>query len=196
MLNFGDKMKSPIENAAMLADKLTAIQTQGKWTDLAQLQDALKFAAPAMGAFGISLDQGLGALSAWSAAGIDAGSSGESFLEVVSQLAKRSSDLGITIMRTSTGGMDLMATVQEIATKFGNLPRAQLGALMTDTFGMRAGPRLVDLIDKMDKFAEATNIGVACRSPAQFAPRSESDGLFCPRGIGRASSCQKPTKDD
>ena len=56
MLNFGDAMKTPIQNATMLADKLTAIQTQGKWSNLTDLQEGLKYAAPAMNAFGISLD--------------------------------------------------------------------------------------------------------------------------------------------
>jgi TP901 family phage tail tape measure protein len=158
MLNFGDAQKTPIENAGMLADKLTAIQTQGKWSNLTDLQEGLKYAAPAMNAFGISLNQGLSALSAWSAAGVDASSSGEAFLEVVSQLAKHSDKLGIKVLYNAAGGTDLLATVQEIAEKFGNMPRGQLGALLTGAFGERAGPRLIDLIDKMQQFKEATDI--------------------------------------
>ena len=97
-------------------------------------------------------------MSAWSAAGVDASSSGEAFLEVVSQLAKHSDKLGIKVLENASGGTDLLATVQEISQKFGNMPRAQLGALLTGAFGERAGPRLIDLIDKMQQFQQATDI--------------------------------------
>ncbi|MGD0290092.1 MAG: phage tail tape measure protein [Candidatus Binataceae bacterium] len=176
MLNFGDKTKTPIQNAQILSDKLTAIQTQGKWTTITDLQYALKESAPAMNAFGVSLNQGLGALSAWSAAGLDSSNAGAAFLETMGQLNKASEKLGFKVINNSAGGVDLMATVEEIKQKFGNMSRADFGKMMVEGFGLRAGPRLVDLIDKMDQFKQATDIaansaGATDRAFSEFTKR-------------------------
>jgi TP901 family phage tail tape measure protein len=176
MLNFGSKTLTPIQNAQILSDKLTAIQTQGKWTTITDLQEALKESAPAMNAFGVSLNQGLGALSAWSAAGLDSSNAGAAFLETMGQLNKAAAKLGFKVLTNPTGGVDLLATVEEIKQKFGNMSRADFGKMMVEGFGLRAGPRLVDLIDKMAQFKQGTDIaansaGAADRAFSEFTKR-------------------------
>jgi TP901 family phage tail tape measure protein len=176
MLNFSDKLKSPAENAQILSDKLTAIQTQGKWSTITDLQYALKDSAPVMNAFGVSLNQGLGALSAFSAAGLDSSNAGTAFMEIMGQLSKASGKLGFKEVYNSDGGVDLLATVEQIKQKFAGMSRGDFGKMMVEGFGLRAGPRMVDLIDKMDQFKQATDIaansaGATDRAFSEFQKR-------------------------
>lgn len=176
MLNFSNKSLTAAQNAQILSDKLTAIQTQGKWTTITDLQYALKESAPAMNAFGISLDQGLGALSAFSPAGLDSSNAGAAFLEIVGQMGKASEKLGFKEIYNPQGGLDLLATIQQIRQKFSGMARGDFGKMMVEGFGLRAGPRLVDLMDKMDQFSQATGIaansaGATDRAFAEFQKR-------------------------
>jgi TP901 family phage tail tape measure protein len=67
MLNFSDSTKSPIQNATILADKMTALQTQFKFSNLSELTEAMQYAGPAAVGLGVNLNQTLAALATLSA---------------------------------------------------------------------------------------------------------------------------------
>jgi TP901 family phage tail tape measure protein len=176
MLNFSDPALTAAQNAQVLSDKLTAIQTQGKWTSITDLQAALQYAAPVTTAFGLNLNQSLGAISAWSAAGLPATETGNALVETMGQLNKAAGKLNFKVLTNPQGGVDLLATVEEIKQKFASMSRADFGKMMVEGFGLRAGPRIVDLIDKVDKFQKATEVaanstGATNRAFGEFQKR-------------------------
>jgi TP901 family phage tail tape measure protein len=88
MLNFSDKTKPAAENAQIIADKFAAVQTKAKFRDMSQLNYAMSMAAPIAKSYGISLNETLGGMAAFSAAGDEGERAGTAFLEVVTQMGK------------------------------------------------------------------------------------------------------------
>src|SRR4029077_2175648 len=111
-------------NATMLADKMAALQTQFKFTNLTDLTEAMKEAGPAAMGLGVSLDQTLGALATLSAGGLSGPTAGAAFLEIMTQLSRASGKLGFQVFAGPNGqGIDLLKTLQGIRAKFGDISR-------------------------------------------------------------------------
>lgn len=174
MLNFSDPAKTAEQNATMLADKMSALQTQFKFTNLNELTSAMSYAAPQAKALGISLDQTLGAMAAFSAAGEKGSEAGTRFVELSGQLLKAAPKLGITIFKNASGqGVDFIRTLEGIRAKFGDISAdPHLAAEFQKAFGLRAGPALALLLNNLDK-AKAAMTGVAHSAGAANTAEAE-----------------------
>lgn len=178
MFNFGDSSKTPIQNAQTLADKMAVLETQFKFTNLGELTDAMKEAAPVMEAFGVNLDQGLGGLAALSAGGLTGESAGEGMLEILTQLHKASQKLGFTVFAGANGkGVDFLRTLEGIKDQYGDISsNKELSARFEEAFGARAGSRVAILLNHLDQMRAATNasahsFGAVDRGEAEFEKR-------------------------
>jgi TP901 family phage tail tape measure protein len=157
MLNFGDATKTPIQNATMLADKMAALQTQFKFSNLTDLTYAMQDAAPAALGFGVNLDQLMGSLATLSAGGLSGETSGEAFLEILTQLSRASGKLGFQIFQNANGhGIDLLRTLEGIKARYGDIAAdPRVSAEFEKAFGARAGSRIALLLQHLDKFKQA-----------------------------------------
>jgi TP901 family phage tail tape measure protein len=114
-------------------------------TDLNQLSEALKFAAPVASSFGVSIEESVAAIGALSNAGLQGSIAGTGLRRVFSALAKESDKLGI-VTTTSTGKLRNFADIIEDLEK-----RGLTAAEALQVFGDRGGPAILTLLETGSK---------------------------------------------
>jgi hypothetical protein len=103
-----------------LGDVVARTQQYFKIANLGQLNEGLKYAVPVAKQYGISLEQVSTALGVLNTAGLEGSMAGTAFGAAMRQMIKASQDLGFTLVRTSDGGVDFIATIEAIKSKFGS----------------------------------------------------------------------------
>jgi TP901 family phage tail tape measure protein len=120
----GDKTADVAAEMGRLGDLLTITQQRFQFADLNQLTEGLKYATPTAKQFGVSLEQTLAVLGELNSAGITGGQAGTAYSAALRTMNKAAGELGFTVQRTADGQLDLIATIGEIAAKYGNLAAA------------------------------------------------------------------------
>ena len=185
IINFGDKSKTAVQNAQIIADKYAVIQEQFKYTNLGDLTYALRIAAPTMSGYGVSTDQGLALMAALSAGGQTGQTGGEALRELITETGRASGKLGFKVFAGAGGrGTDELKTVQGIYTRWGDISRSpQMAAMFEKAFGARAFNALSIILKNLDKVqvaqkALANSSGTVDKAYAVFG---EHGGLLFER---------------
>lgn len=140
--------------ASRVADVLAQTSANAA-TDVTQLGEAFKFAAPIASTMGIELEDTALALGLISNAGIKGTSAGNSFKNMLLKLAKPTAkgtklmtDYGIQVFETAEGNLDLKKTMDSvIAGTKGITSATKRAAVMSEIFGLR-GQGAVAALDK------------------------------------------------
>jgi TP901 family phage tail tape measure protein len=118
--NLGDRTADARLEMARLGDVVTRTQQAFKIADLGQLSEGLKYAVPSAKAFGISLEQVSAVVGKLNDAGLEGSMAGTALSATMRQMLKASKDLGFEVVRTASGGVDLVATFEMIERSFGS----------------------------------------------------------------------------
>jgi Phage-related minor tail protein len=168
-LNFEDHTKTALENISTIGDKVAVIQTSGKWGNLTLLNDALGEGTKASIAFKVSLDQTLGGVSAFAAAGEAGASAGVAWAETLTALPKLADKLHVKLVQNAQGGLDVLSTLKEIDAATKNMSAVDRGNLLKGREGMRTAELLshVDVFERETQ-AAANAAGATDKALSQF----------------------------
>lgn len=172
--NLGDKL-APVAGEMMhIADVVTKTQLAFQLADLGQLNEGLKYAAPAAIAARMELAETSATIGLLNSKGLQGGQAGTAFGAVLRNLNKASKDLRFEIARTSDGGVDLTGTLTNLQQKFAgklDLPKTQMA--MQTAFGdegMRAVTLLLAGIGEMQGKVNDVRgaVGITARTQRQM----------------------------
>lgn len=121
--NMGDKSKDAGTELNRLADVLARTQQVFQLRDMGQLTEGLKMATPAALGAGVALTQLTAVVGQLNNAGMQGGMAGTSFSGMLRQMIPASKMLGFNLKRSADGGLDLMATLDAMKKRFGDLSK-------------------------------------------------------------------------
>lgn len=134
----GDKTADWGSELTRLSDVLTrASQVYGDAINVAEISDPLKDASAAARDAKVPVEQLVGALGAFGQAGIKGGEGGAAVANVITGLQAAAQPLGVELIKTASGGLDLVKSLGAITAKYGDLRDASPQALaaMQQAFG-------------------------------------------------------------
>ncbi|MDP8255998.1 MAG: phage tail tape measure protein, partial [Candidatus Alcyoniella australis] len=161
-LNMGDKTKPPREEFARLADEITKTQQTFKFTDLGAVAEGFKGVAGAAVSQNMSITQVLATLGQLNdvLGGAEAGTALKAALLRIAPAAKA---LGFEVERTASGGLDFIATLQNMHKKLGDTTKwtDATRESLVKAFGEEGYNAIVGLLPKLeglaDKFGDVTD---------------------------------------
>lgn len=118
--NMGDKSKDAQKEIGKLGDIITKTQQAFQIKNLNQLSEGLKYAIPTALQFGQSFEEINVAVGALNNAGLTGGQAGTAYAAAMRQMNKASSELGFEIARSASGGIDFIATLENINNTYGS----------------------------------------------------------------------------
>ena len=118
--NMGDKSKDAQKEIGKLGDIITKTQQAFQIKNLNQLSEGLKYAIPTALQFGQSFEEINVAVGALNNAGLTGGQAGTAYAAAMGQMNKASSELGFEIARSASGGIDFIATLENINNTYGS----------------------------------------------------------------------------
>jgi TP901 family phage tail tape measure protein len=137
-----------VEDAGKVNDILT-VAAQRSTVDVSQLGDALKYAGPVAGAFGMDISATAAALAEFGNAGIKADMAGTALRNILTDIEVPTKgmkdtlkELGIETLKSADGTIKLAEVIDTLRAK-----GATAGQVMT-AFGDRAGPAMVAMVAK------------------------------------------------
>ncbi len=172
-LNMGDRMAPVADEMGRIGDQITKTQQLFKFADLGQLAEGLKYGVPAAKVANLSLDQLLVAVGQLNNAGLEGGQAGTAFAASLRQMDKAAGALGFTVVRTSDGSLDLVATLDNLKGTVGSFASmsAETRMALQTAFGdegLRAISAMVDKTGEMrtqlDQVAQSA--GAAAKAQA------------------------------
>jgi len=171
--NMGDKLKDPAEEFAHLGDVVTQTQAVFQFANFDALNEGLKYGVPAALQYGVNLEQVSTAMGMLNNAGLQGSQAGTSWAASMSKMIKASRQLGFTVAKTSTGGVDFAATLANMHKKLGPVATMSDNAKLAlqKAFGEEGVRAISLLVDKSDEFSASlakvnNNAGVAARATA------------------------------
>lgn len=167
-----------VEKAGMVNDVLT-LAAQRSTVDITQLGDALKYAGPVAGAFGMDIQATAAALAEFGNAGIKADMAGTALRNILTDIenpTKGMSDtlkeLGIETLKSADGTIKLADVIDKLREK-----GATAGQVMA-AFGDRAGPGMVALVAKGSEGLRALEVDLRnAEGTAEKAANTFMSGL-------------------
>lgn len=141
--NFGNKVGKPKAEMERLSDVIARTQQFFAFENLKQFSDGLSNVAGAAIGFKVPFEQSaaiIGQLNSNMIVGANAGTAMKSILGQMTNASKR---LGFEVANTADGGVDLVATLENIA------KAGVSGAALTAAFGTEAGPAVGILTENL-----------------------------------------------
>jgi len=177
----GDKTADWSSELGRLADVLTRTrQVYGDSFSVAELSDPLKDAAAAARDARVPVTQLVGALGAFGAAGIKGGEGGMAVANAITGMQAAAKPLGVELVRTADGGLDLLASLQAVTAKYGDLKAASPATLaaMQQAFGStwRDVSTLLGQTDKLSKQWTLIGSSAGASAAAQAAAEGTMTG--------------------
>lgn len=117
----GDKTKSAADEMKKHADMTAKAQQIYSMRGLGEFTDAMKDAMPAAAAFRQKYEEAAVAVGTLQRAGWQGGKAGGSYASILGSMEKASSELGFTLVRSSSGALDFVSTIDKISNKYGDL---------------------------------------------------------------------------
>lgn len=177
----GDKTADWSSELGRLADVLTRTrQVYGDSFNVAELSDPLKDSAAAARDARVPVEQLVGALGAFGAAGIKGGEGGMAVANAITGMQAAAKPLGVELVRTADGGLDLLASLQAVTAKYGDLKAASPATLaaMQQAFGStwRDVSTLLGQTDKLSKQWTLIGNSAGASAAAQAAAEGTMTG--------------------
>jgi len=141
--NFGDQLADPKVEMAALSDVIARTQQYFAFEDLKQFSDGLSNVAGAAIGFKVPFEQSAAIIGQLNSNMIVGSNAGTAMKSILSQLGNASARLGFDIAKTADGGVDLIATLENIGAA------GISGASLTKAFGTEAGPAVGILTEKL-----------------------------------------------
>ena len=134
--NLGRSMQGTDEEKfARVGDILAKTQLKFQLKDFNQLGESLNQGAAAMSTYNVPLEQGVTLLGLLNTAGKKGGSAGTALNAVMRGLSKAQEELGMEIVRTSNGELDMIATLESLESALDGLGIDERAVLLTKAFG-------------------------------------------------------------
>ena len=140
---FGDKDADKAGEMARLSGVLAATQQQYAFQDLQQFTDGLKNAAGAALGFGVPLEELAAMVGVLNSLGITGPEAGTAMKTAITMIGPAAEQLGIELVRTSTGAVDMVGSIQRLAEA--GVPAQK----MAEAFGSEAGPAVTLLTQNL-----------------------------------------------
>ena len=140
---FGDKDADKAGEMARLSGVLAATQQKYAFEDLQQFTDGLKNAAGAALGFGVPLEDLSAMVGVLNSLGITGPEAGTAMKTAITMIGPAAEQLGIELVRTSSGAVDMVGSIKRIAEA--GVPAQALA----DAFGGDAGPAVTLLAQNL-----------------------------------------------
>ncbi len=166
--NLGDKSADATTEMTRLSDVIAGTQNYFAFENLSQFTDGLKNVSGAAIGFGVPLEQVAASIGQLNTNMITGTQAGTAIKSVLAQMANASKRLGFDIVNTDSGGVDLLATLTNIAKTGAD------GAAMTRAFGTEAGPAVSILTENLKELKDGfdavqNSAGVTLSNAAKMA---------------------------
>lgn len=138
------------------ADMLAYLQTRKAFKDIGEVRGALSYAAPAAALSGVAPEQMVAAMAILSQRGKLGPEGGVAVAEIINKFATK--HLIPYAVKKKNGDLDLLASVGNLMSHFGNLGKEQLNEVLQQQLklGQRVGPTLGALILGYKDFGRVT----------------------------------------
>jgi TP901 family phage tail tape measure protein len=118
--NLGRSLEgNSIQRLERVGELLTKTQFKFQIRDFGQLGESMKEASPALSQYNVNLEQGVTLIGALNSAGLQGGRAGTSLSASFRQLSKASKEFDFDIAHDSKGGLDFIATLQNLSDAIG-----------------------------------------------------------------------------
>lgn len=121
----GNKTADVSGEMTYLSDVLGKTQQLFQIKDLQQLSEGLKYGIPAAQGARVSIEQLSTVVGQLNSSGLQGSMAGTALAVAMTKMQKAGRDLGFEIKKTSSGGMDLIGTLQSMTDKYGPLSAAK-----------------------------------------------------------------------
>ena len=161
--NLGDKLQGNAEQKlTRIGELLTKTQFKFQIRDFGQLGESMKMATPALAQFNVDLEQGVTLVGALNSAGLQGSMGGTALAATFRNLSKASKEFGFDLARNKTGGIDFIATMQNLSDSIGGFDSLdqETSDRLQKVFG-EEGIRMVSLLGPKLKELSAAQRDVA-----------------------------------
>jgi len=148
--NLGDQLEGDTQQRlTRIGELLTKTQFKFQIRDFGQLGESLKYATPILAQYNVSLDQGVTLLGALNSAGLQGSMAGTALSATFNKMSKASEEFGFDLVRTKDGGLDFIATMENLSSAVGGFEGMDQKVIddMQRVFGLE-GVRGVTLLGK------------------------------------------------
>lgn len=143
------------EKFARVGDILAKTQLKFQIRNFDQLGESFKMGASAMASYNVPLEQGATLMGMLNTAGLQGGMAGTAFTATLSGLNKAQKELGVEIVRTTSGELDMIATLESLESALDGLGIDERAALITQVFGGEGARAITPLLKELGNLKAA-----------------------------------------
>ncbi|MGD1819375.1 MAG: phage tail tape measure protein [Pleomorphochaeta sp.] len=158
----GDKSVDANQEIGMLSDTVAKTQATFQIANLGQLNEGLKYGIPAAQKYGLAWSELNTIIGQLNTSGLTGSLAGTSFNSMMAQMQKASKSLGFKVAYNDEGGIQVIETLKNIRSQFGDLknltPEMQMA--FDQAFGTEGGRGLTLLSSSLDSL-EANFVAVS-----------------------------------
>jgi|GEM_PF-3189693 len=170
--NFGNKLPNPAAEMGRLSDVIARTQQYFAFENLEQFSAGLANAAGTVIGFKVSFEQSAAVIGQLNNNMIDGANAGTAMKSILSQMGNASKKLGFEIVNTKDGGIDLVATLENIAAAGAS------GTALTKAFGTEAGPAVGILTENLRNLQDGYNAVLNSAGTTLVGAKKMTDNLL------------------